>query len=272
MTAVNFNAFGIYWVQSVVRFFHPLMSITKQLYPMIMSPIEANLQQIRHEMAATIARLEQDCRQNVILVAISKTKSAAKVREAYLAGQLDFGENYVQEGVAKIAELAKLGISHQQGLVWHFVGPLQSNKAKLVAQYFDWAHGVDRLKIAQLLSLHRGATTELAAPLNICLQVNISGEVSKSGISRHEVPLLAAQVALLPNIKLRGLMTIIENTRNTRVQRAQFRQMRTLWVQLLHSGLVIDTLSMGMSQDFKMAIEEGATMIRIGSAIFGERN
>ena len=242
-----------------------------------MSPIEANLQQIHREKDAAIAgrpaNLGQNLRQNVTLVAVSKTKPAAVILAAYQAGQRHFGENYVQEGVAKVAECAALGLTRKQGLVWHFIGPLQSNKAKLVAHHFDWAHGVDRLKIAVALSTHRDSSM---TPLNVCVQVNVSGEASKSGIDPKDALNFAAEIAALPNLNLRGLMTMIENTPDVATQRAQFQIMHTLWLTLQRhppgSGMMIDTLSMGMSQDFKVAIEEGATMIRIGSAIFGARN
>ena len=263
-----------------------VLTYLTRMYPMIMSPIEANLQQIHREKDAAIAGLPVNLRQNITLVAVSKTKPAAMVREAFLAGQRDFGENYVQEGVAKVAELAALGLTTANGLVWHFIGPLQSNKAALAAQHFDWVHGVDRLKIAEALSRYRVPTTK-TEPLYVGVQVNVSGEASKSGVAPHEVASLAAQVAVLPGLQLRGLMTIIENTTDIEVQRAQYREMRQIRLQLLRSGLLFDTLnrlnkldnlnkfdtlSMGMSKDFKVAIEEGATMIRVGSAIFGARH
>ncbi len=244
---------------------------------MIMSPIEANLQQIHREkdaaIAGRLAGLGQNLHQNVELIAVSKTKPAAVILEAYQAGQRHFGENYVQEGVAKVAELAALGLTRANGMVWHFIGPLQSNKAKLVAQHFDWVHGVDRLKIAAALSNQRDSNM---APLNVCVQVNISGEASKSGVDPQQTLSLAAEISALPNLNLRGLMAIIENTPDIAAQRAQFQKMYALWLTLQRrpprSGMMIDTLSMGMSQDFKVAIEEGSTMIRIGSAIFGARN
>ena len=246
-----------------------------------MSPIESNLQQIRLARDAAIAGLPLERRQNVTLVAVSKTQPGAALREAFRAGQRDFGENYVQEGIAKIAELADLHASGEPRIVWHFIGPLQSNKAKLVAQHFDWVHGVDRLKIAQALSRARedGAASHAGRvfapngqPLNICVQVNVSGEASKGGIMPDDIMSFSQQVAVLPGLKLRGLMAIIENTPDTANQRAQFRHMQQYQLQLKNAGLPVDTLSMGMSQDFKVAIEEGATMIRIGSAIFGQRD
>ncbi len=239
---------------------------------LIMSPIKANLQHIQHEIAkatnvalttATVIPARQ-----VSLIAVSKTKPSAMIREAFAAGQRLFGENYVQEGVAKIAELRDL---RAQGIEWHFIGPLQSNKARLVAQHFDWVHGVDRLKIAEALARNRAELGDLAR-LNVCVQVNVSGESSKSGVAPGEAAALAKQMTALPALKLRGLMTIIENTPDEATQRAQFGMMRKLQQQLNGEGLALDTLSMGMSQDFRVAIEEGATMVRIGSAIFGLRD
>ncbi len=244
-----------------------------------MSPIKANLQHIQHEIAhaathaATLAAAQRTSNiadspnGAVTLVAVSKTKPASMVREAFAAGQRQFGENYVQEGVAKIAELIDLADLRGEGIEWHFIGPLQSNKAKLVAQHFDWAHGVDRLKIAQALSRHRINM----APLNVCIQVNVSGEASKSGVAPDDVFSLATEIITLPGLKLRGLMTIIENTPDEATQNAQFSTMRSLQQQLISQGISLDTLSMGMSQDFRLAIAHGATMVRIGSAIFGER-
>jgi PLP dependent protein len=236
-----------------------------------MSPIKANLQHIQHEIAkATNVALPMatvNSARHVSLIAVSKTKPSAMIREAFDAGQRLFGENYVQEAVTKITELSDLRV---QGIEWHFIGPLQSNKAKLVAQYFDWVHGVDRLKIAEALAKNRAELANLA-PLNVCVQINVSGEASKSGVLPSEVINLAKQITALPALKLRGLMTIIENTLDETTQRAQFGMMRKLQQQLIGEGVEMDTLSMGMSQDFRVAIEEGATMVRIGSAIFGER-
>lgn len=234
-----------------------------------MSPIKANLQHIQRAIsiasspASTMATVASA--RHVSLIAVSKTKSSVMVREAFAAGQRLFGENYVQEGIAKIAELNDL---RAQRIEWHFIGPLQSNKARLVAEHFDWVHGVDRLKIAEALARNR---TGLPA-LNICIQVNVSAEASKSGVMPNQVIDLAKQIANLPGLKLRGLMTIIENTLDEAIQRTQFAMMRKLLQQLIAEGLEVDTLSMGMSQDFRIAIEEGATMVRIGSAIFGARD
>jgi pyridoxal phosphate enzyme (YggS family) len=229
-----------------------------------MSPIESNLQHVKQVLTDVIAGLPQAARKPVTLVAVSKTKPAEAVREAFAAGQRAFGENYAQEGVAKIEALSDL---RPQGIEWHYIGPLQSNKARLVASHFDWVHGIDRLKIAEALSKHRPD-----APLNVCVQVNVSGEPSKSGVTPADVPALAKAVARMPGLRLRGLMTIIENTPDESSQRRQFRIMREQMDALNASGLSLDTLSMGMSQDFRIAIEEGATLVRIGSAIFGARN
>lgn len=236
-----------------------------------MSPIKANLQHIQHEIAkATNVALPMTAvisARHVSLIAVSKTKPSAMIREAFDAGQRLFGENYVQEAVTKITELSDLRAA---GIEWHFIGPLQSNKARLVAQYFDWVHGVDRLKIAEALAKNRAELANLA-PLNVCVQINVSGEASKSGVLPSEAINLAKQITALPALKLRGLMTIIENTPDEATQRAQFGMMRKLQQQLIGEGVEMDTLSMGMSQDFRIAIEEGATIVRIGSAIFGER-
>jgi PLP dependent protein len=236
-----------------------------------MSSIAANLQHVRRDIEAASQAPAHAAHTNVskdvspvTLVAVSKTKPAALVREAFAAGQRDFGENYVQEGVEKIAALQDL---RGDGMVWHFIGPLQSNKARLVAQHFDWVHGVDREKIAEALARHRAQQT----PLNVCVQVNVSGEGSKSGVAPAAAVALARAVAAHPQLKLRGLMTIIENTADPAKQRAQFHAMHALQQDLAAAGIATDTLSMGMSQDFRIAIEEGATMVRIGSAIFGER-
>lgn len=199
---------------------------------------------------------------SVRLVAVSKTQTADTVREAYKAGQHAFGENYLQESLNKQTELEDLAIE------WHFIGPIQSNKTQPIAQHFSWVHGVDRLKIAQRLSDSRPA--ELP-PLQICLQVNISGEASKSGVSPNELLDLVKLVTALPRLTLRGLMTIPEPTDNETLQRQQFSHMRALLKDLNKQGFALDTLSMGMSSDFKIAIEEGATIVRVGSAIFGAR-
>jgi PLP dependent protein len=224
----------------------------------IMSPIAANLQAIHARIRAAAGG--DDSR--VGLVAVSKTQPAETVRTAFAAGQRVFGENYVQEALAKIDALKDLDIE------WHYIGPIQSNKAGALAQHFAWVHGVDRLKVASALSRLRDPA---APPLNICLQVNVSGESSKGGVSPQDALSLARDVAPLANLKLRGLMTIIENTPDAATQRAQFRLLRDLKEEIAATGIPLDTLSMGMSQDFEIAIEEGATLVRIGTAVFGQR-
>jgi pyridoxal phosphate enzyme (YggS family) len=199
--------------------------------------------------------------QTVKLVAVSKTQTSAALREAYAAGQTAFGENYLQEAINKQNELSDLNIE------WHFIGPIQSNKTQLIAQHFEWVHGVDRLKIAQRLNDARINSK----PLQICLQVNISDELTKSGISPELLSALAKEVSQLPNLKLRGLMTIPEPTSDIETQRSQLTKMRELLNHLNQQGHQLDTLSMGMSNDYMIAIEEGATIVRIGSAIFGAR-
>lgn len=194
------------------------------------------------------------------LLAVSKTKPAAAVREAFAAGVRDFGENYLQEALDKQAELSELP------LIWHFIGPIQSNKTKPIAEHFAWVHSVDRLKIAQRLSEQRPADLP---PLNICLQVNVSAEDSKSGCAPAELAALAQAVSQLPNLRLRGLMAIPEPTDDVAAQRAAFARLRELRGGL---PLPLDTLSMGMSHDLDAAIAEGATWVRIGTALFGARD
>ena len=194
------------------------------------------------------------------LLAVSKTKPAEAIREAHAAGLRDFGENYLQEALEKQTLLADLP------LIWHFIGPIQSNKTRPIAEHFDWVHSVDRLKIAQRLSEQRPA--HLPA-LNICLQVNVSGEQSKSGCSPEELTALARAVVALPNLRLRGLMAIPEPTDDVAAQHAAFARLRQLRDEL---ALNLDTLSMGMSHDLEAAIAEGATWVRIGTALFGARD
>ena len=198
----------------------------------------------------------------VILLAVSKAQPAESLRLAYAAGQRLFGENYLQEALNKQVELNDLNIE------WHFIGPIQSNKTQPIAQHFDWVHGVDRLKIAQRLNDARPANL---GALQICLQINISGEDSKSGIDPSELVPLANAIQQMPNLKLRGLMTIPEPTSDENLQRKRFTQMRELLENLNKNGHGLDTLSMGMSSDYALAIEEGATIVRVGSAIFGAR-
>ena len=202
--------------------------------------------------------------QSVTLLVVSKTYGPEAVREAFEAGERRFGENYVQEGVDKIAALADL----RSSIEWHLIGPLQSNKTRVVAEQFDWVHSVDRLKIAQRLSEQRPAHLP---PLQVCLQVNISGEASKSGLMPGEVAAVAHVVAKLPRLVLRGLIAIPEPAADFIAQRVPHRQLRELMNSLQADGLALDTLSIGMSADLEAAIAEGATLVRIGSAIFGER-
>ena len=227
-----------------------------------MTTISANLQAVH----ARIAAAAEKCGRNpddISLLAVSKTWPAVDVREAATAGQHAFGENYVQEGVAKALELAPLG------LTWHFIGPLQSNKTRSVAENFAWVHSIDRLKIAQRLSEQRPSAL---SALQVCLQVNVSGEDTKSGVELAEVPELARQIAALPNVCLRGLMAIPAPTDDPVEQRRAFGRLRDAFEQLKASGLPLDTLSMGMSHDLEAAIAEGSTLVRVGTAIFGERN
>jgi len=201
---------------------------------------------------------------SVTLLAVSKTFSATDVREAHAAGARRFGENYVQEGLTKIEALADL----RADVEWHLIGPLQSNKTKPVAEAFDWVHSVDRLKTAERLSAQR---PDSLPPLNVCIQVNISGEASKSGATPAEVPELARAVAALPRLKLRGLMAVPEPAANLELQRIPHRALAQLQAELVAQGLALDTLSMGMSADLEAAILEGATLVRVGTAIFGAR-
>jgi len=194
------------------------------------------------------------------LLAVSKTKPASDLREAFSAGLRDFGENYLQEALGKQTELSDLP------LIWHFIGPIQSNKTRAIAENFAWVHSVDRLKIAQRLSEQRPADLP---PLNICIQVNVSGEASKSGCTPEDLPALAQAISALPNLRLRGLMAIPEPTEDSDEQNAAFAAVRTLQDQL---NLPLDTLSMGMSHDLEAAIAQGATWVRIGTALFGARN
>jgi pyridoxal phosphate enzyme (YggS family) len=194
------------------------------------------------------------------LLAVSKTKPASDLREAFSAGLRDFGENYLQEALGKQTELSDLP------LIWHFIGPIQSNKTRAIAENFAWVHSVDRLKIAQRLSEQRPADLP---PLNVCIQVNVSGEASKSGCAPEDLPALAQAIIALPNLRLRGLMAIPEPTDDSDEQNAAFAAVRTLQDQL---NLPLDTLSMGMSHDLEAAITQGATWVRIGTALFGARN
>ncbi|MFA5825741.1 MAG: YggS family pyridoxal phosphate-dependent enzyme [Gallionellaceae bacterium] len=226
-----------------------------------MTAILSNLQAI-HRAIAQAAQAAQRDPASVMLLAVSKTFPAAAVREAYAAGQRAFGENYVQEALDKIEALRDLNPE------WHFIGPIQSNKTRVIAENFSWVHGVDRLKIAQRLSEQR--PPDLPA-LNICLQVNVSGEASKSGVDPADAADLAREVSMLPHLKLRGLMAIPAPADDVNAQRLPFAQLRELALAISAQGIALDTLSMGMSHDFAAAIREGATIIRVGTAIFGTR-
>lgn len=229
-----------------------------------MATIANNIQEQHRRIAAASERAGR-AQHSVSLLVVSKTFPAAAVREAHAAGERAFGENYVQEGLDKIAELADL----RSQLAWHLIGPLQSNKTRPVAEAFDWVHSVDRLKIAQRLAEQRPAWLP---PLQVCLQVNISGESSKSGCSVAELPALARAVAALPRLKLRGLMAIPEPAADFEAQRQPHRALARLMAELNSTqDLALDTLSMGMSADLEAAIAEGATLVRVGTAIFGGR-
>lgn len=230
-----------------------------------MGSIGSNLQEVKRRIAAAANATGRDA-QSVTLLAVSKTFPAADVRAAHAAGQGAFGENYVQEALAKIAELVDL----RPELEWHLIGPLQSNKTRVVAEAFDWVHSVDRLKIAQRLAEQRPAWLP---PLQLCLQVNVSGEASKSGCAPQDLPALAHAVAALPaeRVRLRGLMAIPEPCEDPAAQRLPLARLRTMLEALNADGLALDTLSMGMSADLEAAVAEGATLVRIGTAIFGRR-
>ena len=233
---------------------------------MIMSTIEQNLQAVRESIAQAAADAQR-APGDVTLLAVSKTFGADAVLDAMRAGQAAFGENYLQEALDKIAFVKAAAPQHAPA--WHFIGPIQSNKTRPIAEHFDWVHTVEREKIAARLSEQRPAGLP---DLNICLQVNISGEASKSGVTPAELPALAHAVAQLPRLRLRGLMAIPEPETELTLQRAAFAQLRALYEQLKAEGLALDTLSMGMSADLHAAVLEGATIVRVGSAIFGSRN
>jgi PLP dependent protein len=228
-----------------------------------MASIELKLQQLllRIGDACTLAQRPV---QSVTLLAVSKTQPPEAVRRAHAAGQRLFGENYVQEALAKIEALADL----RADIEWHLIGPLQSNKTREVAAAFDWVHTVDRLKIAQRLSEQRPAHLP---PLQVCVQVNVSAEASKAGVEPAEASVLAQAISLLPRLRLRGLMSIPEAVDGFQAQRAPHRRLRELFEALRSQGLALDTLSMGMSADLEAAIAEGSTVVRVGSALFGAR-
>ena len=237
-----------------------------------MNSIVVNLMQVRQriELAALAAKREPE---EIELLAVSKTFPTSAIEEAMYAGQSAFGENYVQEGVEKIIQLEKL----RPWLVWHFIGPLQSNKTREVAEHFDWVHSVDRLKIAERLSAQRGEFPHLAE-LQVCVQVNVSEEDSKSGVPLADAQALCDAISKLPNVILRGLMAIPAPNPDPKIQREAFAAVRACFQSIQASHLVdpgyqfFDTLSMGMSDDLEAAIAEGSTMVRIGTAIFGKRD
>jgi len=222
---------------------------------------DARLRAVRGRIARAAAEAGRDSA-DIRLLAVSKTFDAAAVRDMAACGQREFGENYLQEALEKQAQLRDVP------LVWHFIGPIQSNKTRPIAESFSWVHSVDRLKVAERLSAQRPAGLP---PLQVCIEVNVSGEASKGGVSAAELPALAAAVAALPNLQLRGLMAIPAPAPQVTTQRAAFRQVRELFDALRARGYGLDTLSMGMSGDLEAAILEGATIVRVGTALFGER-
>lgn len=225
-----------------------------------MTSISNRLQAILSSIESAKQLAQAD--QTVQLLAVSKAQATAAIREAYAAGQRQFGENYLQEALDKQAQLSDLAI------LWHFIGPIQSNKTQSIAQHFDWVHSVDRLKIAQRLN---DARANNRRPLQVCVQINISNEASKSGVLVADLQATVAAIAKLPNLQLRGLMAIPAPSQNLSVQRQQFKQVRQCYDNLLALGYQLDTLSIGMSDDYAVAIEQGATIVRIGSALFGAR-
>jgi pyridoxal phosphate enzyme (YggS family) len=240
----------------------PLLYFAAYQGASIMGSIADNLQAVRTRIEAAATACGRDPK-SISLLAVSKTWPAESVRLAAAAGQRAFGENYVQEGVAKCAALAGLGLE------WHFIGPLQSNKTRLVAESFDWVHTIDRLKVAERLSAQR---PDHLPPLQVCIQVNVDGEATKSGCLPDEAQALAESVGRLPRIRLRGLMAIPAPVDDPAAQRRPFARLAALAADLRNAGLPVDTLSMGMSHDLESALLEGATLVRVGTAIFGERS
>ena len=226
------------------------------------TPVSANLNNVRKRLALACEAVGR-VPDAVKLLAVSKTMPAQAVRDAFAAGQLAFGENYIQEGVDKIASLVDLPIE------WHCIGPIQSNKTTLVAENIAWVHSIDRLKIAERLSTQRPPHLP---PLQVCLQVNVDGGSNKSGVAPAELLALAQAVAKLPHLQLRGIMTIPEPTETEAATRAVHHQAKRLFDNLKSAGLTIDTLSMGMTGDLEAAVAEGSTCVRVGTAIFGARN
>ena len=225
--------------------------------------------EIKTNLQAISLRIEKACAaagrapNAVRLLAVSKTFPAQAVAQAYAAGQIDFGENYVQEGVEKIQALAHLP------LVWHCIGPIQSNKTRLVAEYFDWVHSVDRLKIAQRLSEQRPAAR---GPLQVCIQVNVDGGPTKAGVPPEQAAELARQIASLSGLRLRGIMSIPEPAADFAAALEVHQRSLALYESLKAQGFDLDTLSLGMSADLEAAIQAGSTMVRVGSAVFGARS
>lgn len=228
-----------------------------------MATIANNLQLVRNRIQAACAQTGRPA-DSVTLLAVSKTFPAVTVRDAFHAGQRWFGENYVQEALDKIAELADL----RAQITWHLIGPLQSNKTRMVAEHFDWVQSVDRLKVAQRLSEQRPAHLP---PLQVCIQVNTSGEASKSGVAPSEALALAQAVAALPRLQLRGVMALPAPSPDPAVQADALAQVRVVFEQLRVAGLPLDVLSMGMSADLEAAVAQGSTMVRVGTALFGQR-
>ncbi|RKP48610.1 YggS family pyridoxal phosphate-dependent enzyme [Pararobbsia silviterrae] len=229
-----------------------------------MSDIAVRLDTVRRRIGLAAADAHRSA-SSVELMAVSKTFPAEAIRDAHRHGQRIFGESYLQEALAKIEALADL----RPAIEWHFIGPVQSNKTRPIAEHFDWVHSVDRLKIAERLSAQR---PEHLAPLNVCIQVNISGEATKSGLAADAVPEVARAVAALPRLRLRGLMAIPEPAQTLEAQRMPHRALRALFDVLRNDGLALDTLSIGMSDDLEAAILEGATIVRVGTAVFGTRD
>ena len=226
-----------------------------------MDTLQNSLQGVKSRIVKAAASASRDPR-DILLLAVSKTFAADRIRAAFAAGQTHFGENYVQEAIEKMAMLTDLAIT------WHFIGPIQSNKTRLIAERFTWVHSIDRSKIAERLSSQRPATLPA---LQTCIQVNASGEASKSGCAPDSVVSLAQSIAAMPGLRLRGLMTVPEPTSDVALQRSRFESLAALRTRCVATGIPMDTLSMGMSLDLEQAIAAGATIVRIGTAIFGER-
>jgi len=229
---------------------------------MNMQPLGDNIAKLRERVRLS-AEKSQRCADDILLLAVSKTRPAEDIRAAHSYGLSEFGESYLQEALEKIDDL------HDLDLVWHFIGPIQSNKTRAIASHFHWVHSVDRVKIARRLNEQRPVQLP---PLQVCLQVNISGETSKSGVTPQQLPQLAQEVSQLPHLQLRGLMAIPSASPDKEHQRDAFAQLHTAFTQLRSQIPQLDTLSMGMSGDMEAAIAEGSTIVRIGTALFGPRN